>query len=161
MVIVKKSKCQSCHQTFELSNKQINLVTDLLNRGQKFIMLECSLCGLATNYQQENDDIQNSAIEVDSYTYRCPVSHCTGWVELIEDSTSSFFGCGECGSIWHEEQSFQKEITQIVSLYNYRAKCYKMIENKWTPSPLENEDKNYETLVESEPFDKKKSFTRD
>lgn len=92
--------------------------------------------------------------------YRCPVSHCAGWVDLIEDKTSSFFGCGECGSMWYDEKNFQKEITQIISLYDYRAKCYNMIEDKWMPAPFKNEDKNYESLVESEPFDKSKSFIR-
>ncbi|WP_276378603.1 hypothetical protein [Flavobacterium sp. H4147] len=92
--------------------------------------------------------------------YRCPVSHCAGWVDLIEDKTSSFFGCGECGSMWHDEKNFQKEITQIISLHDYRAKCYNMIEDKWMPAPFKNEDKNYESLVESEPFDKSKSFIR-
>ncbi|KRD08140.1 hypothetical protein ASE21_15710 [Flavobacterium sp. Root901] len=92
--------------------------------------------------------------------YRCPVSHCIGWVDLIDDDNSSFFGCGECGSIWYEEKNFQKEITQIISLYEYRTKCYEEIGEKWLPALFENEDKNYEILVESEPFDKSKSFIR-
>lgn len=155
-----KSECQVCHRTFTLSHQQAILVTDLLKRNLNFIMVECPLCGFATNYKAENETIQNINITVSPSSYRCPVSHCSGWVDFINEETSEFFGCGECGSIWHEEKNFQKEITDIISLYDYRAKCYEIILDKWMPSAIKNEDKNYEKLIECEPFDKSKSFIR-
>lgn len=152
-----KSECQTCHRTFTLSNQQAILVTDMLKRNLNFIMIECPLCGLATNYKAENETMQKL---IQPSPYRCPVSHCSGWVEFIDENSSGFFGCGECGSMWYEEKNLQKEITHIISLYNYRAKCYEMISYKWIPASFKNEDKNYSYLVDFEPLDKIKNFIR-
>ena len=54
------------------------------------------------------DSAQNQNIN-----YRCPITQCAGWVDLIDTHSPPFWGCG---SVWYEESNFQKEITEITIL---------------------------------------------
>lgn len=94
--------------------------------------------------------------------YRCPVSHCAGWVDYIaEPKAKPFWGCGACGSRWLDVKNLYKEMQAIAAQYPYRRKCYKKAAGgKWLPVPLAQQPVDYEERVEREPFDKKDSFNR-
>lgn len=98
-----QSICQNCHVVFKLKKKDINLVNKLQANGQKFIMLECPECGLGTHFVNLESVLENpQEYKVSDNQYRCPTSHCTGWVCNVHegDGNNSFWGCGECGRIW-------------------------------------------------------------
>ena len=57
--------------------------------------------------------------------YRCPVSRCSGWVVLVADPEErSFWGCGECGSVWYNRSKLFEEICKIINRFPYRQRCY-------------------------------------
>lgn len=154
----KKSECQSCHRPFVLSEGQASVVDAALKKGQIFIVIECPLCGMATTYVPHEG--ASLVVEKEDPPYRCPVSHCAGWVSFVEEDASGFWGCGECGSIWRKEKNLQSEITNIISRYKYRCGCYMKKSDRWIPAPFSDEDSDYENLVESEPVDKGRKLVR-
>lgn len=85
--------------------------------------------------------------------YRCPVSHCTGWVVCVEDEEAPFWGCGECGSVWFQKANLLREIDSILALFPYRHSCYRQAEGEWLPTDPETIPKDYEERVEQEPWD--------
>lgn len=147
MTSIKNARCQVCDKTFELEALQQKFVAPLVAKGQSFIMIECPSCGSSTQYVKAEEPIETSH---QVRNYRCPITQCAGWVDLIDEKTRPFWGCGECGSIWYEEKNLQKEITNIVALHPYRAHSYKNLNGKWIPGDLNSEPTNYEDLVEKE-----------
>lgn len=142
--------CQVCNKVFGLDAQQLKLVAPMVAKGQRFIMIECPLCGSSTQYVKAEKPVENSH---PVQNYRCPITQCVGWVDLIDDKARPFWGCGECGSVWYEEKNLQKEITDIVALHPYRARSYKQLNGKWIAGDLNLEPDNYEELVEKEPAD--------
>lgn len=94
------AKCQICLGSFELDGPQQSFVFPLLERGQSFIMIECRSCGSTTQYVNAIDTASVVAATVNT---PCPDSQCGGWVDLIEDQSPPFWGCGECGSVWYKD----------------------------------------------------------
>ena len=102
-----------------------------------------------------------SADDDKSPTYRCPVSRCTGWVDLIEDEDEGdFWGCGECGSIWRKRKNFFAEISAIVKKQKYRQACYRKSGHNWEPEDGDREPDDYEDLVEREEPDAADDYER-
>jgi len=154
---IKNSRCQICDDTFELDAQQQKFVAPLIAKGQKFIMIECPSCGSSTQYINVVETVKSSD---QTASYRCPITQCTGWVDLIDEEARPFWGCGECGSVWFEEKNLQKEITSIVALHPYRAFSYKKLNGKWTPGVLSSEAESYDKLVEQEPVDDHDALVR-
>lgn len=154
---IKNTQCQVCKETFELNAQQQSFVLPLVEKGQRFIMIECPCCGSSTQYVKTADSVQNQNQDVN---YRCPITQCTGWVDFIDTHSPPFWGCGECGSVWYEERNFQKEITEIVTRHPYRAGSYEKINDKWLPASLSSEPANYEELVKKEPPDEHDELVR-
>ncbi len=150
MDLIESARCQVCDETFELDAQQQKFVAHLVTKGQRFIMIECPSCGSSTQYVKAAEFTEASNQPAN---YRCPITQCVGWVDLVEDQPRSFWGCGECGSIWYDEKNLQKEITDIVALHPYRAHSYKQLDGKWAPGDLSAEPANYEALVEKESAD--------
>lgn len=144
---INNARCQFCKETFELDAKQQQFIAPLLAKGQRFIMIECPSCGSSTQYVKAE---QPPITAPQPANYRCPISQCAGWVDLIDEQSPPFWGCGECGSVWYEGKSLQKEITAIMSLYPYRASSYKQLNGDWIPGNLNSEPANYEELVAKE-----------
>lgn len=92
--------------------------------------------------------------------WRCPVSHCSGWVVFVDHDPPGFWGCCECGADWEDEGSLQREISNIVVKHAYRAKCYQANGNQWLPAPRGDETPDYESLVEAEAWDRSSTFRR-
>ncbi|WP_339472169.1 hypothetical protein [Pseudomonas sp. EL_65y_Pfl1_R83] len=151
------ARCQVCKTIFELDAQQQKFVASLIAKGQRFIMVECPSCGSSTQYIKAEEAVEDSRQVAN---YRCPITQCTGWVDLIDEKTRPFWGCGECGSLWYEEKNLQKEITSIVALHPYRAHSYEQLNGKWVPAVLSSEPENYEALVEQEPADDHDALVR-
>lgn len=84
------------------------------------------------------------------HTFRCPETACIGWVSWVEDEDDSFWGCGECGSVWTESDELNEAIDESIEKHAYRKKCYRKTKGGWKPLPLEKEPEDYEELVELE-----------
>ncbi|MFC6298736.1 hypothetical protein GNF76_06815 [Pseudomonas sp. CCM 7893] len=147
---IKNAQCKVCSQTFELDAQQQAFIAPLVAKGQKFIMIKCPCCGSSTQYVKV---AENASAEDQSKNYRCPITQCSGWVDLIDNQPPPFWGCGECGSVWYEEKNLQKEITNIIALHPYRGGSYKKVNGRWLPADLSSEPANYEELVRKEPAD--------
>jgi hypothetical protein len=160
--MINKSVCEMCHKTFMLSKNDICLVEKAKANGQKFIMVECTECLLGTSYVPPGEKHLAPVNQDTDMPYRCPVSHCIGWVVNVDsdDNGRSFFGCGECGSIWYDKNTLYSEIAQIVKKYPYRKKSYYKKFDKWIPADPEKESQKYEEKVKTEPFDEKGNFER-
>jgi hypothetical protein len=63
----------------------------------------------------------------------------------------AFWGCGECGSVWHAKQDLLQEITAIVRRFPYREHCYENVEGSWEPGKPSKEVADYPERVASEP----------
>ena len=142
------AQCQLCKERFALDAQQRAFVMPLLAKGQRFIMIECPCCGASTQYVTIAAVTKPQDHEA---PYRCPLPRCAGWVDWIDAESPPFWGCGECGSVWHEERDFQKRISDIVARYPYRADSYKSIAGKWLPAALDAESADYEERIDKEP----------
>lgn len=147
---IKNARCQVCKESFELDTQQYKVVAPLVAKGQRFIMIECPLCGSSTQYVKAE---QSPEAPHRTQNFRCPVTQCAGWVDFIDENNRPFWGCGECGSVWYEDKNLQKEITDIVALHRYRAHSYKELNGQWVPGDLDLEPADYEELVAKEPSD--------
>lgn len=81
---------------------------------------------------------------------RCPETSCTGWVSEVDDGHEHFWGCGECGTTWFEQNELDQAITEAIEKHPYRKKCYRKSKQSWIGVSLEKEPKDYEALVEQE-----------
>ncbi|MFB3302429.1 MULTISPECIES: hypothetical protein [unclassified Pseudomonas] len=154
---INNARCQLCKETFELDAKQKQFIAPLVAKGQRFIMIECPSCGSSTQYVKAEQPLVTA---LRAANYRCPISQCAGWVDLTDEQSPPFWGCGECGSVWYEEKNLQKEITAIISSFPYRAGSYKKLNGEWIPSDLNSEPKDYEELVAKEPADEHDELVR-
>jgi len=147
------AQCQICKDNFQLDMRQQAFVVPLVARGQRFIMLECPRCGASTQYVAVGD---SPAPHDRAENYRCPLAGCAGWVDLIDTHPPPFRGCGECGSVWHEENSFQRAIDDILVRHPHRAGSYQKIDDEWLPAGPGSEPAQYEELVAMESASKDK-----
>lgn len=83
-------------------------------------------------------------------TFRCPESTCIGWVSLVEDADETFWGCGECGTVWSDRDELHEAIEAAIEKHPYRKNCYRKTRTGWNPVPLDKEPEDYEDLVEQE-----------
>lgn len=148
MESIAKAQCQLCKAHFTLDARQHAFVLPLLAKGQAFIMIECPRCGASTQYVAAAE----GAKPIDhAASYRCPLPRCTGWVDWIDAESPPFWGCGECGSVWQEDNEFQKGISAILARHPHRASSYKRSGGKWLPAALDAEPADYEERVDREP----------
>lgn len=82
--------------------------------------------------------------------FRCPESTCIGWVSQVEDDDETFWGCGECGTVWSDSDELSEAIDGAIEKHPYRKKCYRKTRSKWNPVPLDKQPDDYEELVEQE-----------
>ncbi len=160
---IKKIKCHTCNKLFTPRDFQINHIKESKQKGCRIISLNCSLCKGDIAYDPINEKSINMYAKEEELVYRCPIARCTGWVSYAseESDEKSFWGCGECGSIWYNRENLFGEISDIVKKYKYRRKCYIKQKQEWKPADLDKEHKDYEDLVVEEEQDKKESYKRD
>ena len=148
-----KTICNNCHTEFVLSEEQEKFVSRMQNTGLKVVTIDCPHCNKPTLY---TDDSRYEHIRLDDKAeenlLRCPISHCIGLVCFIDSSPPHFWGCGECGHEWYKEEKLQKDISAIIKKYPYRKTCYVKKGKKWIGASATLLVKNYDSLVEKEPF---------
>lgn len=146
-------KCNSCGDEFYPSGKFQMMMAKFIDQGHGLIMMECPKCYA---------DIAWKPVEKKKgVPYRCPVSHCGGWVSYVENfDDGKFWGCGECGATWRSNEGLMRDISSIQEKYEYRKTCYIKEAGSWAPGDLNNEVEGYEELVESEEYDEKNDFDR-
>lgn len=80
--------------------------------------------------------------------WRCPNPGCDGYVSYVNDGDEAFYGCGEDGVVWHDQQTFFGAIDRIVASYPHRSECYIKEKEGWSPNPTEPSD--MEELIHQE-----------
>lgn len=95
-----KAICAVCTSIFELNDKQKLFIESMKNI--KFIMIDCPNCGSSTQYLKDIKSMNNEDV-----SYSCPEDGCNGEVSHVIDASSDFWGCGECGSTWKNDDSLK------------------------------------------------------
>ena len=146
-------RCSNCGKTFTPAPSDEELVMRLRGLGAKLAMVECGMCGHATDCnpcQVLPGDEQRESPQRGP-ELRCPVMGCTGCVSEVDaDTADSFWGCGECGNVWRSRAALSKAVTEIVKKFPYRKVCYVRHGHRWDPAPPEEEPADYEDTVERE-----------
>ncbi|MCL2713505.1 MAG: hypothetical protein FWD68_02640 [Alphaproteobacteria bacterium] len=91
--------------------------------------------------------------------WKCPVSHCDGWVSHVGSDEIAFWGCGECGSVWLDKDNLVREAREIVARFPYRAAFHEDVGGRLRPSRMIGFPGNSEK-VEGEPVDTYPDFER-
>jgi hypothetical protein len=147
-------KCTNCKHQIVFTDEQNDSLEKKRQRGMPAAMIECPNCRFAVPIDlRKKSTPEPSTNEI---SYRCPVARCTGWVSFVDP----FWGCGACGSVWHEKRNLFEEIVSIKKKYSYRSNSYKNDGTEWLPAPLSEEIPNYEELVEEEKEEKNREFLR-
>lgn len=156
-----KIDCQKCGRKFDpLATPFADMIRRFAKNDHPDLGIECPHCGKYTNFNPTAFLAGEPAI-ASAAPYRCPVSCCAGFVSHIEDEDDgSYWGCGECGSLWYDQEKLFAEITQIVKRFPYRRKCYKKSKGQWLPADIEKEVEDYEDLVYEEPEDESDDYVR-
>lgn len=159
--------CSNCDKSFEPSQRDRDFIQSAAGKGMRVAFITCPHCPPVDNeisvdpvaIVNDKEDIDPNVKTNDAKSYRCPVSRCSGWVSFVEEE-SSFWGCGECGSVWYDKNNLMKEISDIIKRYKYRKNSYTKSGTEWLPGNMEKEDTNYEEKVEKEPSGMKDNFVR-
>lgn len=148
------TKCHLCEHEFDAMETPFRKhIERHERRGEAECPVRCPNCNKFTK-----TSLMNGGGATTSGPYRCPVSRCVAWVSEVDGP--GFWGCGECGSIWHEMDNLLAEITSIIEKFAYRKSCYMEVDGIWQPGDHENEVEGYASLVEQEPEDKGQDFVR-
>lgn len=145
--------CTKCNNSFEPTPEQNSLIEQIASKGGGLVMLNCEVCMKLFPYNAPTENIQED--DVGETPFLCPVPHCGGWVSYIDDETPPFYGCGECGSVWKDKKSLDKDISRISKRYAYRTAAYKWVDRTWFPASYEELPDNLMEQIENEPFDVK------
>lgn len=141
-----KMHCASCSRAFEPNRELLGRVEDAKRRGLRMMMASCPVCG-RTMPIDLNPSATSKRAEDDRY--RCPIAGCAGLAVKVQASDSScFWGCGECGNVWHTDEGLYSDISEIIKKYSYRAAVY--IRVGWAFQPAGIEPKVYEDKVARE-----------
>jgi hypothetical protein len=144
--------CGVCKRSYRPIEDEALRIEASAALGMTMVMLECVLCKRWSPW----DLVPSAARTRSNDTLRCPVQHCTGWVVNIEgipvDASRAKYGCGECSNMWATDADLEKAISEIVNRFPYRRHSYLRKERAWVGVALEMEPKNYEELVEEEPW---------
>ena len=149
--------CASCRHAFELDATQQALVEKLKGQGAPFVALECPACGLSFGIDLKPRVKQEE-------TWKCPVSHCDGWVSHVHIDERYLdggdqWGCGECGSFWRDKNNLIKEAREIVKKFPYRSVYYETRDGQLKPTEP-GDCPNDSEKIESEPWDTAEDYER-
>ena len=137
-----KIKCNNCNEFIQVTDNILEFIEESRQKGKKFIMIPCDKCGLDFSFNPMIDE----EVYREELVWRCPTSGCHGYVSYINKNETpykdgkSFYGCGETGKMWHERESFYKDIENIIKQYAYRSKCYEYKNNEWLPHDCDIDD---------------------
>ena len=151
----RKVRCQECGQLFVAHEDEGESLEIFGKAGDTELFIECTVCNTYTACNPSAiiagvDDpvVKHSSAEV---PLRCPIARCDGWVSYVEESsTSSFWGCGECGNVWRTRSALERAISKIIKRYPYRSGSYIRGDGGWEAASSKEEVPNYSELVEQE-----------
>jgi uncharacterized Zn finger protein len=150
-------KCPHCNNNFIPDKKQAQFLIDAKVNAMSFIMLNCPNCKKSFPFNPTKlSDVLPGQTEK---PLRCPILGCTGLVSHIKED--SFYGCGECGSIWRDKKNLFRDIANSIKSYSYRSKVYLKEMNRYLPVEPDKEPKDYDDKVRKEKAEKLTSFERD
>jgi len=117
-----KIKCLKCQKVFDATAQQEQFINQSKSKNMNLIFIECSECYRNTPVNPRDLLSQESPkVEKDS-PVKCPI--CDGMVSFIENDTEgNFYGCGECGSIWRQQENLMKDIseTRVGKAIDYKS----------------------------------------
>ena len=103
-------KCPSCLSIFRPKELEKSRINNAIEKGQKLLMMDCPVCyksipinptGLIAVREKDVEE----AIE-------CPICN-DGIISYIDDGMEVFWGCGECGNVWHSKKELDNAIRNI------------------------------------------------
>lgn len=106
-------KCPKCQKIFETNTRQEQILNQAISKNMSLIMIKCPECRVNVPINpKESLSIIPSKNENNTSIFECPI--CGGIVSFIEnDADGSFYGCGECGSIWRKQENLMREISEV------------------------------------------------
>ena len=150
-------RCANCGESFTPTDDGWRFIQEMAGKNSPLVMVKCTKCfepmmcepAAALRGETVTPDDGGGGEEE---PLRCPVPQCIGWVsEVEEDRGKTFWGCGECGTVWRKKAKLDKAISKIVKRFPYREKSYVLTDDGWEPAPEDDEHPDYEELVEEEP----------
>lgn len=141
--------CDRCKKNFIASEEQEKFISDSSKKGMKFIMIKCPHCSMSYNFNPTLSDVVLPTKRSVGDGVRCPKETCFGIVSYIDD-TPSFWGCGECGSVWFKKDDLYGDIKNIISKYPYRGCVYKVIDGEYFPVPDKDIPASYDEQIRME-----------
>jgi hypothetical protein len=145
--------CTVCERRFEPPPSAKRVIAARLKAGiDDLLAVDCPFCK-----RMELVEIGPREEE----PLRCPVPSCAGFVSRVTEGRgakkASFWGCGECGSIWREVSKLHREIESITKRFPYRKQCYKKVGKEWHPGRTPS---GYSAKVAKEPREKDREYER-
>jgi hypothetical protein len=119
-------------------------------------MLECRNCGLSFQF---NPSVPGELDKTSELPIRTPISGSHGYVSFIDSEDQKFYGCGETGAIWRQEENLFRDIELIIKKNPHRKLCYTQTENGWVSNSEEPD--NIDDLIDHEEVDELNEFERD
>lgn len=152
--------CPKCKLRFALPFAKSLEMAELIE-GTMTVDVECPECDFIIACIPREVLAQQATDRSEEEAYRCPVSRCAGYVVYVDgEDEDPFWGCGECGSIWYNQQTLFRDIARIVQRFHYRRRCYRNVKGEWRPGDPTKEPRDYDRKVESEPEDDSDEFVR-
>lgn len=123
--------CKNCGTAFaltELSGQHKQLIDSLAAKGASLAMVDCPRCQRSVPVELRE--------EAKGEQWKCPMSHCDGWVNEISIDADHFWGCGECGCCWKKQENLIRDITASIKKFPYRAVFYQQANGTLRPSAV-------------------------
>ena len=148
-----KVSCGFCGRTYEASSGLENAFREWRSRRLRYGRLTCEKCGKNGPLDIRAARIHQPVAGPPPNQYRCPVSHCDGWVEHVKWRAKKIWRCGECGGEWATQADLFAHLEAVMKRYPYRKKVYRRVKDGWESVKLTEEPSNYEERVYKEPFE--------
>jgi uncharacterized Zn finger protein len=97
-------RCPNCKIIFDADKQQQQLLDQAIESKQRLIIIECPNCykdvpidpGNLLSFDSQKDEQPQDQIP-------CPICK-EGLVAYIDNGIDKFWGCGECGTVWHSKE---------------------------------------------------------
>lgn len=96
---------------FEVTGPDKERLEQAMSAGQRMLMIKCGAC--SKNIPVNPRTLTPQTTDGDR-KYACPTSGCDGLIVHVDGEGESFWGCGECGSVWADERTLSASGAKIV-----------------------------------------------
>ncbi len=144
--------CRKCGGDFVVLRTEDEALAAAKRAGRKRFLVRCMFCKQMTDaLARPPKEKVRRGVRQDRRLFRCPEPNCSGWVCWVDHESPPFWGCGECGETYEDEQELFAAIDWAVKHLRHRRRAWRKTKRGWTPSALGNAD-TYEERVEAEPL---------